>query len=575
MLKSLGIRLPKTRTRRLIEEQRAVIDEMRYERVEMLRGMRSAPGTSFNEIDRLAALIARLQQAEGGGSFGNRDLTEAERVTLIKTSREFFNRNPDSWAAITYYTGVAVGTELSITIKEPEDGNGTQEQPLDGQQSGQSPQETFDDVFNDPRNRPVFGTTERERISNTLLVEGEIPYAFFVNDESIIVRRINALEITDKPIHAPEDETEIWWYKREVSSSANADVITSGGTSKTLYYMDWNLRGESAQRAINWLVNESALLGDGTTAAIAVSRLPNGGPAELTEDTVVRMTVVKINTIGVRGYPLLKQTIDWIRQQIRFGEDRATVSRNRATYTDEVQVQGGQRAVDSVAAKFSTTISQGDTSERNPAPAAGSFLVGNQATEFKQRDLTTGAGDAEKDARYFRTQVAAGVGIPMALLYMDAQATGSLNAIIEIIKRSEPRWASYAAVWKAFYEDFARFVMVVRKVPEPDKLVVDVDTPPISSDDSDLKGYVESLELGKMNSFTTAEEAARLYGSRIGSNNLEDILKQLFPDEEEHRAATSEGAIVDPVELAVATAQVIHDLGEANGKEANGQKRDS
>jgi hypothetical protein len=78
-----------------------------------------------------------------------------------------------------------------------------------------------------------------------------------------------------------------------------------------------------------------------------------------------------------------------------------------------------------------------------------------------------------------------------------------------------------------------------------------------------------------VNSFTTAEEAARLYGSRIGSNNLEDILKQLFPDEEEHRAATSEGAIVDPVELAVATAQVIHDLGEANGKEANGQKRDS
>ncbi len=448
------------------------------------------------ELQKWEMLFALGQDGTGG--------SESLRMKTIQDSRDLFEWSPESGSAVLHYTGVAVGTTLSIKLT-----------PVDNEDSrldqDDTPQKLFDEIFESEDNEVVFSVDARQKNSNRFLVDGEMAYTFFVNPDSgfIKVRPVDSVQIR-LFVSNPEDVSEIWFYKRVWTPIGQTE-------QRVLYYRHWKLKDEDRDEAVAWLVGPKGPIQRESIGSLATSQ---SGRQD------VLMEVLVWDTIKRRGNPLLKRAIAWIRQNTRFVENRATIVRNRATYLDEYTISGGSRATASVRQSLESSYARSSGVfgvDTNPASAAGSSLIHNKAVKSNQRSVATGSEDAERDARIFRAQVSSGVGIPIALLYMDAEASGNLNAIIELMRRAEHRWSSYRSVWHSFWKSFAVFVLRVRNW-EGDVLI-DIDAPPIIQDD--LKEYTDAVINGLDSALVPPLEASRLYLTRLGSNNIDEILDQV------------------------------------------------
>lgn len=453
---------------------------------------------------QLQGLKLALQQWEDLGSVDGNKQRNLEDVA--RDAQLLFDYAPEAGNAVKFYTAMAVGTSLSIKIR-PKSGNRT----IKEADQANSMQAAFDMVFEADENEAVFSIEARQKLSNDLLVNSRVVYLFFVGpDKSIKARTLdNPFEIT-KLITNPEDKTEIWFYKRTWTPEGSA-------SPRTLYYRFWRLkdklvRVENERGEIEFYKNQEDYLRQKIDSQAKIARAGYGPDA-----LPVFATMLEFG-------PIFKPAIDWVKQQARFMENRATVVRNRATYLDEYTVDGGSRAVDAIRTKLNSTLSStGDNLERNPAPAAGSSLIHNKAIDSKQRSLATGADDAEKDGRMFRTMPAAAFGIPAALLYMDAEASGNLNAIIELMKRAQGLWESYRSVWHGFYKRMAKFVLGVNGYTTP--VVIDIDAPPMV--DTDLAEFAKAVIDGEAAGLVPTPEASRLYLLRLGSNNIDELVAQV------------------------------------------------
>lgn len=428
---------------------------------------------------------------------------ESLRLHTITDSRNLFEWSPEAGSAVLHYTGLAVGTTLSIKIT-PKD----KETLLD---IDDTPQKLFDEVFESEDNEVVFSVPARQKLSNRFLVDGEMPLAFFIEPETgfVKVRPVETTQIK-RFVTNPEDDSEIWFYKREWTPKGSTGP-------KILYYRHWKMNVEDRDAAVAWLIGPEGPIQRESSGALAQS---SSGRQD------ILMEVLIWDTIKMRGNPLLKRVIVWIRQNTRFVENRATIVRNRATFLDEYTVSGGSQATTAMRQKLESSYTQ--TSgvfgvDTNPAPAAGSSLIHNKAVKTNQRMVTTGGEDAERDARIFRSQISAGVGIPIALLYMDAEASGNLNAIIELMRRSQHRWEAYRSVWHSFWRSFAVFVLRVRNWQE--NVLIDIDAPPMVQDD--LKEFTDAVINGLDAALVPPLEASRLYLTRLGSNNIDELLNQI------------------------------------------------
>ena len=442
--------------------------------------------------------------------------SEALRTRTLRESRNLFEWSPEAGSAVLHYTGTALGTTLSIKISTVGIDPNTP-RPLD---QSNTPQALFDEVFDSEDNEIVFSVLSRQKLSNKFLTDGEMPLTFFVNPDTgfIKVRPVESTQIK-KFVTNPEDDSEIWFYKRVWTPEGDVQ-------QKVLYYRHWKLRDEDRDEAVAWLTGPKGPIQRESTGALAQSK---SGRQDIS------MEVLVWDTIKKRGNPLLKRAVAWIRQNTRFVENRATIVRHRATYLDEYTISGGSRATAAMRQKLESSYTgTGGVFgvDSNPTAAAGSSLIHNKAVNASQRSVATGSEDAERDARIFRAQVSAGVGIPIALLYMDAEASGNLNAIIELMRRSQHRWMSYRSVWHSFWKSFATFVLRVRGWEG--KVLIDIDAPPMIQDD--LKEYTDAVLSGLNSAIVPPLEAARLYLTRLGSNNIDELLDQI----EELRAKKQE-----------------------------------
>lgn len=452
---------------------------------------------------QLIALQLELSNWEtvfGGEQLSSKDIPNREQ--LVIDSRSLFNWSPEAASAVFHYTGITFGSMPTIKIR-PAGATSLE-------QTESIPQDLFSATFRHDKNEVTFSLQRLQELSDSLLVEGELALVFFNNphDKTVIVRPLEDTLQIKALISNPEDKAEIWFYKRS--------WIKPGGTKEnTLYYLHWKLDPETQQTASAWLrstfVQENSLNAEDVTIATDQA----GEPA--------LMEVLRINTIGKRGAPLLKQAIAWIRQNTRFVQNRATIVQNRATYTDHYEVQGGSLAVQHVQERLKSTLQTAGTiiqGETNPPPTAGSALVTNKAVKPTQRSLETGAADAKEDSRIFKAQVSSAVGIPIALLFMDGEASGNLNSIIELMKRSKHRWERYRLVWYSFLVSLAKFTAVHGGHTTP--IIVDVDALPIIEED--LQAYTLAVLKGNTDGLIPSIEAARMFLTRLGANNIEDLL---------------------------------------------------
>ncbi len=468
---------------------------------------------------QLLHLTQELSQWEVLASLSDEGLnhkSERFRLRVMQDSRDLFEWSPEAGAAVLHYTGLAVGTTLSIKVSPKQETTAptpTPGVPLVPEVVDTTAQDLFDEVFTAESNEVVFSIQGRQTLSNQLLTDGECALAFFVNSSTkfIKVRRVETAQIVEF-VSNPDDNSEIWFYKRKWTPKGS-------NVAKVLYYRHWKLDGEERDAAVAWLTTKGPLSKE-AESRLATSTSPTG-------DRDVLMEVLTWDTIGKRGNPLLKRVLTWIRQNTTFVENRATIVRNRATYLDEFTVAGGSRATEAIrkqmASDYTTSGGVFGAVDRNPASAAGSSLIHNKAVNSKQRSAGTDANDAEKDSRIFKTQVGAGVGIPTALLYMDPQMAGSLNSVIELMRRSEHRWLSYRMLWHSFWQSFAIFTLRQRDFETP--VMIDIDAPPMIQDDLDnaTKAIINGLDSG----LVPPMEAARLYLTRLGSNNIDELLEEV------------------------------------------------
>lgn len=466
---------------------------------------------------QLTSLQQRLSQYELLTATSNQqEPTRGERLAMVADSRFLVDWQPEAASATAHYTGMAIGNTLNVTIRpKKEDGEAdTEDTRL---------QTIFDSVFNAEHNETVFSLLSLANLSDSFLADGEVAFTFFIDEAQLgrsRVRTVNPTQI-EEFISNPDDQAEVWFYKRVWN--------TSSMHQRVLYYRHWKLADEDRDQAVQWLFSE-----DGP--AVQHNEEENLAKDQAGNDAY--MYVMTMNNRGVgRGRPFLAQAITWVYNNVRFVQNRATIVQNRATYLDEYTVTGGSRAVSSLQTQLRSTLARPGAgvfgNETNPAPATGSSLVHNRAVDAKQRSVDTGADDAMRDARIFRSQVSAAVGVPIALLYMDAEASGNLNAIIELMRKSRHRWERYRGHWHDFLRSFASFILRLSGVAV-DSYVVDIDQPPMVEEA--LKELTEAIRLGKQDKLIPAQEAARLYMNRLGSNNIDELLAQLEKEKEEAMA---------------------------------------
>ncbi len=243
------------------------------------------------------------------------------------------------------------------------------------------------------RNRPILGARELHKLSDKTLVDGEFFFVYFTdrNTGQVTTRTIDTLEITEF-ITLPSDNQTVLYYKRQWQEGDLAK-------QKTVYYPHWLATDEQLAKAD--LPKDAAL----------AQEQDNGIDKE--DDTIdVDMMQVALTSQTKRGWPLMAASQDWNRAYIDFLQNRAAVARSVATYVDRVRVDGGSRAVTSFTSLLqSSLVTDPNSGETNPVPAAGSTAITNKAVNWDRFNMSSGAQDAKADGAMLFNMVGIGAGL--------------------------------------------------------------------------------------------------------------------------------------------------------------------
>lgn len=328
-------------------------------------------------FDRLGEVDARLldlwvRQAGyeilGGRQIGQFNLTEQDRLRVVQQSRWQYHSSAQYENAITMWTDFGFGQQVEVV-------------PVDDKAM-----KLWYEVAVAPRNSPIFKQRKLHQLSTDVLQDGEFFFAAYADTVygKVTFRRFKTDAITEI-IYDKEDTDVPVWYKVKVA-------VTKDNQTGFLYFPDWE--ASEADRDQEWerIVQDNA---EAKQASNVSREIEIGGEKVPATDAVMLQVAPEMR--NGRGWPKMYRFIEWddaLRQHIG---DHLAVAKSVATFVDKVTAKGGSRAVDQITAQMASTLSTGGTdwTERNPAPAAGSVLVGNDAVTVERRPLGTGASDAQ------------------------------------------------------------------------------------------------------------------------------------------------------------------------------------
>ena len=247
-------------------------------------------------------------------------------------------------------------------------------------------QKWWSEYWTATRNRPILGERELHKLSDKTLVDGEFFFVYFTdrNTGQVTTRTIDTLEITEF-ITLPSDNQTVLYYKRQWQEGDLAK-------QKTVYYP-------------HWLATDEQLSGADLPKDAALAQDQDDG-------IDVDMMQVALTAQTRRGWPLMAASQDWNRAYIDFLQNRAAVARSVATYVDRVRVDGGSRAVTSFTSLLqSSLVTDPDSGETNPVPAAGSMAITNKAVNWDRFNMSSGAQDAKADGEMLFNMVGIGAGL--------------------------------------------------------------------------------------------------------------------------------------------------------------------
>ncbi len=361
--------------------------------------------------------------------------------------------------------------------------------------------------WENPRNRRVLSSIYRGKQSNRLVVDGELFLALtFEENGEIVIRAIDPLQFEDDAfIHDPEDQENVVFYKRKIPA-----IMMNGRQIKqeeTVYYAD--------------------VFADDTD----IARLRQILPSNANIDPSTQIYFVPFDAFGERGNGILFAVISYVENFKRFLENRATIVEGLSTYIRSITVKGGSRAVNQVASFFRSTLGQSgffSGIDTNPPDAPGSTWVQNENMTKDEGAPITNAGEAMSDARIFRQPIASGVGITEANLTGDP-AIGNLASQVQMEGPMLRTLEEYQQLWEEVFTELWQIVLEYNGI-DPDTYV-DVDLPrainvPLTELWTVVSGGVQSNLIPR-------EEGARQLLQAIGSNQVDDLLRQLETERQE------------------------------------------
>ena len=203
------------------------------------------------------------------GSFSYGKDTEAERVRAVDESRRAFRVDVLTQWIIWLWTNFGFGEQIQVL---PEDAGAAA---------------WWDEFWTADRNAPVLAADELQKLSETVLKDGEtfLTY-FFALDGLATLRTIDTKEIVEIITH-PEDAAVPLWYKR---------MWIEGSVTKTMYYPDWRaFVNSSVEKKSGARILNTDLLPKDALNANSMQALTN----------VCIQHVAHNRKEGIRGWPLM------------------------------------------------------------------------------------------------------------------------------------------------------------------------------------------------------------------------------------------------------------------------------
>ena len=406
---------------------KADISEQTFEvkkAVEFLMGIPEI-SEAFTQADIELALDDRGWLVGGKKMAG--ELDPISRTVQINKSRYYWLRDPLAHQAVRLWTTYGFG-DSSVSYQCDDMGV----------------QKKLKKFMNDRRNRNILSAAGQWRLSNKLLIDGEI---FFCVYDDGTIRTFDPLQITEI-VCDPDDEETVLCYKRVCSSD------------KTLYYADWAI---------------------GDNPLLAKAKDPANGKICKIEQKCV-MYHHKFDALEKRGTGLFGACVNWSREHRRFMEARVALTQALAKFAWKGQVKGGQSVLNAIKQNLQSTFSvtglSGGT-EKNPQPAPGATWMQNQGLDLTAMPRATGASDAKVDGDGLKLMVSAGTGI--MLHYFGDPGTTNLASATAMELPMLKQFQMYQKLWKDCFRDI--FSIVLDEQPDDEQEDIYVDLPPILQDD--------------------------------------------------------------------------------------------
>lgn len=414
----------------------------------------------------------------GGGGWV---IPDATRQTNLQRSRIAYMKDPLARQAIRIWTDYTFGS--GITYKAKEDKTG----------------EVLEGFWGANENKALLSPRGQRKLSDKLLVDGELFLALFLGPEKSIVRSIDPLEITEI-ITNPEDIEDVRYYRRSWLMNNTPKV--------SIYRSFTNKKDEGVEDAL-------------------------GKEVKKNEDAfVVHLTY---NTISQRGNPLLLPALDWIDYYRRFLASRIAIMLALAKFAWRAKVKGGQAAVDRIKATL-----------HGQSPAAASTLLENEAVDTTPIKTETGASGAYQDGKMIKHQIFAAVGIPEQ--YFGDISTGNLATAKTVELPMVKQFQSYQATFRGLFQEIDEAVLEHNKISE-DNWYVDRDFPPIAEDEAAQIAQALGQILTAIPELGAADEVKQVALMALGIDDTDEVLKGLEGEGEKAQEAKLIRALRDLKEI--------------------------
>jgi len=348
-------------------------------------------------------------------------MPEAERLEFVRIARHLYAHQGNARGVIRTWTNFGFGQTIDVSVSDMR---------IEARDADDPMTDFWHEFWYARRNGSILSPQRIYRLSDTLLVDGEVFFVWFTDktDGRSTLRIIPTEQITDI-VTAPGDPDVALYYRREYT-----DPKTN--KAQAVYYRDWRIGpdddGGDIVKDTGNVLPEDAVRADAEEDGIDVC-----------------MMQVAYEWIDDRGQSLLMPNVPWLMADEDFAQDLAAVATANAAYARKVKTTGGSRARKALQSLLQSDLVAGRDS--NPPPAAGAWWIENEGATVEEMPLNRAGALAADTANVIAARTAFGVGLfPHWMGHGQAFRLATATAMEQPILRNFRRYQQW---WRATWND--------------------------------------------------------------------------------------------------------------------------